>query len=150
MAIGTRQIVIAFVLIATFAFALISFGINIQNEWTGSSNLLQDSRINNLYTGVNSTLKTANTQANGSAGTLYGEAEETKATFFERVILGPMKSIAQGFTNTASSLFNVLTAPLVRGLNLPQGLANFFGAVLATIFGIVTVFLAWRLFKQGA
>ncbi len=147
--VNTRKLIVGFIVIGLFAFAFLSFAINFQQEWRGDSDILNDTRLNALYTGINGTFSTNFETAEQFDDTLYQEdvSEQGRTT---SILFAGVTGIARAFTGIAANMFNAIFGPLLNALGLPQQAAVIVGAVLSTIFLIVTILLAWKLLRQGS
>ena len=111
--IGARQIIVAFLLLGFFTFAIISFAVNFQGEWEANSSILDNPTINTLYTGVNDTFKSSRTTTDSYSDTLYNESMAEKSGGFSQVLFGGIIAITRSFTGIASNVFTAILDPLM-------------------------------------
>lgn len=152
MALGTRQIIVMFLIVGLFAFSFISFGINFQDEFNADQNsrILDDTRVKAIYDGVNSTFSSSRNTVNTFNSTITDPGAVEEGGDFGGVLFKPIVSITRAFTGIATGMFDVILGPILNALNIPEEAQRIVGTVLATIFLIVTIFLAWKLFRQGS
>lgn len=143
-----RKFVTGFLVIALFAFAFISFGINFQSEWDANSSISDDPHMSTIYSGVNDSIHSSHSDVEGQKGTLY-EEDPTQTGDVASLIFAGVSAIASVFTGVANGIFGVITYPLMNALGLPQGIASVIGTVLSSIFLITVVLLGWKLMKTG-
>lgn len=143
-----KDYIITFIVIGFFAFAFISFATNFQTELNAKDNIINDTRISHIYSGMNESLYSS-----------YGDSKEKNATLYEddlsqkssvtTTLFGGIVGITKGFTGIANKIFGVIFTPLFDTLNLNRETSKILGAVLTTIFLIVGVLLAWKLLRSG-
>tara|TARA_R100001480_G_scaffold67801_1_gene79207 strand:- start:447 stop:893 length:447 start_codon:yes stop_codon:yes gene_type:complete len=147
--VNARKLIVGFVVIGLFAFAFLSFAVNFQQEWRGDSDILNDTDLKLIYTGINDSFADDYQTSKSFDNSLYKE-EVKEGGLTTSLLFRPILGIMSAFTGIAAKMFNVVLGPLMSALGLPQQAAVVVGSVLSTIFLIVTILLAWKLLRQGS
>lgn len=144
----TKGIIISFLLIGLFSVALISFGINFANENDAPINIQNDSRISNLYSGVNSSIR------------VQSEAETTTSAFNEDdtagdniitdLIFSTIAGVGKTIMSATNSIYDATLEPLLK-IIFPNSreVRAIVGTVLTSILLFTIVLLVWQLIKTG-
>ncbi|MFB6246867.1 MAG: hypothetical protein ABEI74_04740 [Candidatus Pacearchaeota archaeon] len=145
---SVRNVVVGFIIIAFFAFAIISFSISYQAEWDANQSIGENPQINKIYSNVNQSLQNSQREAQARNGTLYQE-DPTQAGDVSSLIFGGVSAIAQTFSGIAYDIFGAVLQPVVSALGLPREATVIIGSVMTTIFLVVIVLLGWQLLRTG-
>lgn len=143
---GFKEIFIGFVLIGVFSISLINFGVLIAQENDSDKSILDDSRINSAYTGLNNSYKTFQNDANESLASFNQDSTSTSTGF---LLLGSIINAGKVFTTMIVGTFNIVTTLIFGTLfgNSPAA-ALIFGVFSAILFFLI-IFSLWRVFKSG-
>lgn len=137
--VGLKSMIITFLIIGLFSFALISFGVNFPDNNLANQSLLDDQRINTSYSQLSTELQDTKTTSEAQLDVL----EETEAeTGSENVVFRSVASVWKAFKSMSIGLFNI-----VFGLIFDVLLGQAFVAVVGVIGAIVTLLIAFYVWK---
>lgn len=149
-----KEYVVGFLIIALFIISLLSFGINMGTEHNSTININEDSRINLIYSGVNSTIY--DHQDSGSLqeeanSTLEGfNQEDPEGTGSDGIFFSTVTSVGKSIMGVALGVFDAVWDPLLK-IVLPNSreVRQVISVVLSTALLFVVALLAWKLYRTG-
>jgi len=150
---GIKGMYIAFMFIALFAISIISFGYNLAIENDSNRTIMGDSRISNLYSGINSTIHThegegIQSEANTSLYN-FNKQDPTEGTETEGLFFSVITGIGRSVMSVVISLYDATLDPVLRATGIPRQIRIVIGSILTSILLFVVVLLAWRLYRTG-
>lgn len=150
-----KDFVISFLVIGLFIIAIIAFGINLGEENSSSISIENDSRISNLYSGVNDTFynydgdgTTIQGEANESYGAITSENPVTEA--ISDIFFASIGFVAKSISGVSYALFGSIFDPLLK-IIIPQDeprriVLMVLSSLLLTVFAL----LIWKLYRTGS
>lgn len=149
----TKGLMFSFLLIALFIISVISFGVNFAVEHETNQSILDDSRINALYTGVNETIFDYNDigvyQESNDSLTSFNQDDPSATGTASSILFSAVTSVGKSIMSIANSIFGVTLEPLLKLLGLPREVRVVVGVILSTILVFLVTLLAWKLYRQG-
>lgn len=142
---SARNMIISFMIIGLFVFAMISFGIGIATLNDGTS-ITEDKRINKSYGQYETQLKQVQSEAEEQRNKFDSESPTTS---FGEILFSSIVGVGRTFT---SSLVNFMDITFSLVFTTVFGGDPAFAVVTGTIIGIILlsiVFLLWRVYKAG-
>ena len=145
---GLKTLIISFLLVGLFMYALISFGTQFQTDMGANQTILNDtdSNLSGTYYDLNESL--VGSQSTGESARESFESEEAKAEFgsltFKSIV-----GIGKSFTGTMVTFFKIIFS----SIKTIFGLSSSFLAVISTlsaIFLVTIIFFAWRAYRAGS
>jgi len=153
---GAKNLIFAFMLIAFFIVAFISFGVNMGEEHNADININNNTIINSLYSSANQSIYT-----NNEGETIQQEANDTLSGFNEEDVSGTesdgiffsvVTSIGKTIMGGANRIFNAIWDPLLK-LVIPgsegREIRQVVSVVLSAMLTLLLVLLAWKLYRVG-
>ena len=154
---GAKEIMFTSLIITLFVFAFISFGVNFASETESALSITNDSRIGNLYSGVNGSIfadtydgKTLAETANETADDYDSDDTSGVTNFLTDKLTDVIKGSAKLVMGVTYSIFDSILDPILSIMfpNSP-GTRQAVGIVLTAIISFLLVFAVWRLIKSG-
>jgi len=141
--VNFRQIFVVFALLGIFILAMVSFGSNIAVENNANQTILNDPTFGQTFSNLNESLKTFDTQSQQQRENFEGElpASEFVGTFIILSIIGAGKT----FISMVVGIFNIIFSPFSSII----GINGVVLGVFVSIFTVIIVLAAWRLYKVG-
>ena len=142
---SARNMIISFMIIGLFVFAMISFGIGIATLNDGTS-ITEDKRINKSYGQYETQLKQVQSEAEEQRNKFDSESPTTS---FGEILFSSIVGVGRTFT---SSLVNFMDITFSLVFTTVFGRDPAFAVVTGTIIEIILlsiVFLLWRVYKAG-
>jgi len=133
----------SFIVAGLFFIALVNFGNQLAIDNGAEWSILQDDRINSSIITAESNLGSAQNSANIGRASFENDSLKSDAN---DVILPSIKSVGTTLGGTMTSMYNLIFGTAADILNIPS-------IVLVTIVSILvvlTVVLAWRLYRTGS
>lgn len=154
MPMGAKDYLVGFAVIALFVIALISFGVNMGTENNSTVNINDDSRINSIFSGVNSTVYNY-----GDGETLQEEANSSLESFNEEdpagsgadgIFFSAVTAVGKSIMGVAFAVFDAIWSPLLKIVipNSPE-IRAVVAVVLSTILLFLMTLVAWKLYRTG-
>ena len=150
-----KDVIISLSVVMLFIVAMISFGGNFASENNAAISITNDSRINTLYTGVNSTVfgnvhdnKTLEETANESNGLL--DEPDTLGDKIQDWIGDKVLGFGKAIFGVVYNMFNAILDPLLRIIipgSAPARRA--IGVVITSIFSFLMGFVIYKLIRTG-
>jgi len=135
--------IISVVLVALFAFALISFGVQLADDNSTNVSILNNNAINRSYENLEYNLSS-----------VRDNAESQQESFFKDIpiigeaslILGSLAGIVRVFFNSLTSFYTLFVTLISETLGIPSLILD---GIVAIIL-ISMVLLAWRVYRAGS
>ena len=143
MSEGFKGLIISFILVGLFAFAMINFGVQLSLENDSNQSILENSAINRSYHRLESNLTELRDEAQTQKEGFEGEDPKLEGgSLLFKSIVGAGKT----FSSTITSVWIIISdvAYNVFGIN------EIILGVLASILLVTIIFLAWRAYKAGS
>ena len=137
-----KDLIIPLLLSGLFIIAMISFGIYLANENNANNILAGNEALNRSYNNINrQLLETENS------------TESQKQAFFKDIpVIGQISIVLKSITGTARIFFSggiSLLDSMFTLVSETLGIPSIVISVLTSIFLIIGVLLAWKLFRTG-
>lgn len=147
---GFKGIVIPLLLAGVFAFAMISFGVQMQLDNSASSTLLNNTRINSTYTSLITNLNDTQTVYQQQAEDFSSDQPE-ESRGGESILLISIVGAWNVFSKAPVALYDItvgLAFDILFGGSEESGFGLVFG-ILAAILILSLVLFAWKLIRTG-
>ena len=147
MATGFKSLLIAFLLVSLFFYAIMSFSINLSLLNNANQSLLDEGDVNKTFGRLRSNLSAADDTSKGQQTVLESGEEEIGVG---ELLTKSIKGVLTTFSGTISMFFNVILGFISGRLGLKTLDAE--SVILGTIGAILTIsliFYFWRLIKVG-
>ncbi len=142
---GARGMIISFMLIGLFVFAMISFGIGIATLNDGTL-ITEDPRINASYGDIQVELEGVQSTAENQRDKFDTESPTLS---FGEILFESIVGVGRTFTSSIVGFMDITFGLVFQTI---FGGDSAFAVVIGTIVGIVLlsiVFLLWRVYKAG-
>ncbi len=143
MATSFREVFIMFSLISLMVFATISFVVTLQTDNDAPSSLLENQLINNTFISLSDNISQQSVSTNTSKTAFDSDIP---APGFGSLIIFAIVGVAQGFTSTITTTYNIIIILPLGLLGIPSQVAN----ILVSILMMTLILLAWRLYRVGS
>lgn len=138
---GFQEYLIGTILIALFAFAMISYVYQTSTD-NNAVSVLNNPALNRTFKSMNDTLSGLPTLAKSQQN---ATASEPATIGFGSIILFSIKSMGTLFTGTIAGIYNIINVLLIETLDFPKIVLGAIGAMVL----IVAILLAWRIYRSG-
>ncbi len=143
---SARNIIISFMLVGLFVFAMINFGIGVVVLNDGANSITDDARINSTFGQLESELE--NVQATAEDQRDKFDSESPTLSFGE-ILFESIVGVGRTFTSTTVGFMDVTFTLIFDSV---FGGDPAFAVVMGTVVGVMLlsiVFLLWRVYKAG-
>ena len=139
---GFRNLIVSFILISLFFFALLSFGINLAINNSSNQSILDNNVINTAFGNLSTQIGTINSTAATQLNATQQEAPQQPTGDF--TLTGVIGSVWK-FAGIITGSFNLIFVAAATILGIPVEVLIVLGGILS----IMIILLAWRVFKAG-
>ena len=138
--VSARGIIITFLLVGLFAFALINFSTQFSYDNNLNQSILNAPSFSSLNDDLEESLSSSQTVAETQREGFETETQSEQSGFLS---LGSIRDAGKAFTGTTVVMLNILTGGFLSELGIPTVIFTILGSILL----ISLVFLGWRLIK---
>lgn len=142
MASNFRGLIIAFLLVGLFFFAMISFGVQINEDNDANTSITNIPFINSTYTSLQTNLSSSSTTSQSQR---EGFESEIPTEGVDNILLFSIVSIGKVFGSMLTGLFNVI----VIGSSQALGINPIIIGVIQSILLLTLIIFIWKTIKQG-
>jgi len=140
-----KSLIISLVLIALFAFALLSFGFSIQTNNNVNTTILADSSLSQLNSSISSNINEFNTASGKQTNATASEQGEEQS---------PTGDLTLGSIFHSISTFGAFLAGMGAAIFSPSllskiGISPLISSILIAILAFIAIYVFWRLLKVG-
>jgi mannose/fructose/N-acetylgalactosamine-specific phosphotransferase system component IID len=135
-----QSLLISFVLVAIFIFAMFGFAFTIQNDNNAQNNLANDSRLSSLYVSMNSTLNQAGVEARNQD---YNFNNETIKESTFAIVVQSVVGVGRSFSSFTIGIFSTLRDTISSTLGIPGPILSGITFIIIVLF-IFALYAWWR------
>lgn len=141
-----KDLLVGVLIVGLFFFAVIMFNVRLAAENNVNSSLMQDSFINSSFINISTQL-----------GRVQAEAETQRETWYQNIpVVGEISVIMETIVSVGKSVIDIntgLVSILIRVIGTTLGLGEgeakvVFGVVIAIVI-IMSILLAWSVYRSG-
>jgi len=137
-----RHLLVNFIMIGIFAFALIGWSIFVQMDNSGNSSLMENQLINSTFVDLGTELSSTQSQAEGQR---ESQEQENPTASSGDLILFTITKAGKVFTGTIRAIYDITIGGASKVIGIPPIIMAGFTSILL----VSIILLAWSLYKQG-